>query len=48
MKDKTHWNAQNINPQNPVILGLCNEAELQKAVSKANKKKKKLEEIESK
>ncbi|MAI06284.1 MAG: cytoplasmic protein [Alphaproteobacteria bacterium TMED87] len=48
VKDKTHWNAQNINPQNPVILGLCNEAELQKAVSKANKKKKKLEEIESK
>lgn len=48
VKDKTHWNAQNITPQNPVILGLCNEEELQKAVSKANKKKKKLEEIENK
>ena len=38
VKDKTHWNSQNITPQNPVILGLCNEEELQKAVFKANKK----------
>ena len=43
IKDKTHWNTQNITPQNPVILGLCTEEELQKAVIKANKKIKAVE-----
>ena len=26
VRDKTHWNAQNIKPQNPVGLGLCSRA----------------------
>tara|TARA_B100000073_G_C23588596_1_gene515323 strand:+ start:231 stop:770 length:540 start_codon:yes stop_codon:yes gene_type:complete len=43
IKDKTHWNTQNITPQNPVILGLCTEEELQKAVIKANKRIKAIE-----
>jgi len=30
VRDRSHWNAPNINPQNPVILGLCTEAELEK------------------
>ncbi|WP_415721086.1 DUF1013 domain-containing protein [Photobacterium ganghwense] len=32
VRDKTHWNAANIKPRNPVGLGLCNEPDLEKAV----------------
>lgn len=32
VRDKTHWNAANIKPRNPVTLGLCVEADLEKAV----------------
>jgi hypothetical protein len=32
VRERSHWNAQNIKPQNPVTLGLCTEAELEKAV----------------
>ena len=32
VKDRTHWNAANIKPQNPVTLGLCTEADLEKQV----------------
>ena len=30
IRDKTHWNATNIKPRNPVGLGLCSESDLQK------------------
>ncbi|MGB0681945.1 MAG: DUF1013 domain-containing protein [Magnetovibrionaceae bacterium] len=33
VRDKTHWNAQNIKPQNPAGLGLCSEADLEKAIA---------------
>ena len=32
VREKSHWNASNIKPQNPIGLGLCGEAELEKAV----------------
>ena len=32
VRDRTHWNAANIKPQNPVTLGLCTEPDLEKAV----------------
>lgn len=32
VRDKSHWNAPNIKPRNPVTLGLCTESELEKAV----------------
>ncbi|MBK8906589.1 MAG: DUF1013 domain-containing protein [Rhodospirillales bacterium] len=35
IRDRTHWNSQNIKPQNPVSLGLCSEAELEKQVNLA-------------
>ncbi len=35
VRERTHWNAPNIKPQNPVGLGLCSEAELEKAVNLA-------------
>jgi len=31
VRDKSHWNASNIKPRNPVTLGLCTEADLEKA-----------------
>lgn len=41
IRDRTHWNVQNIKPQNPVTLGLCSEPELQKALMLAAKRAKK-------
>ena len=38
VRDRSHWNAQNIKPQNPVTLGLCTEAELEKAVAIAQRR----------
>lgn len=38
IRDRTHWNIQNIKPQNPVTLGLCNEPDLQKALALAARK----------
>lgn len=35
VREKTHWNAVNIKARNPVTLGLCTEAELEKAVALA-------------
>lgn len=32
VRERTHWNAANIKPRNPVTLGLCSEADLEKAV----------------
>ncbi len=32
VRDRSHWNATNIKPRNPVTLGLCTEADLEKAV----------------
>jgi hypothetical protein len=33
VRDRSHWNATNIKPRNPVTLGLCSEAELEKSVA---------------
>ncbi|TVR81597.1 MAG: DUF1013 domain-containing protein [Rhodospirillales bacterium] len=35
IRDRSHWNAPNIKPQNPVGLGLCSEAELEKQINLA-------------
>lgn len=35
VRDKTHWNAPNIKPQNPASLGLCSQAELEKQINLA-------------
>ncbi|MEM9583314.1 MAG: cell cycle transcriptional regulator TrcR [Pseudomonadota bacterium] len=39
IRDRTHWNIQNIQPIDPVALGLCKQSELDMAVQKANAKK---------
>ncbi|MCP5361546.1 MAG: DUF1013 domain-containing protein [Hyphomicrobiales bacterium] len=35
IRDRSHWNMQNIRPRDPVLLGLCQQTELQMAVDKA-------------
>ncbi|MSO93649.1 MAG: DUF1013 domain-containing protein [Rhodospirillales bacterium] len=35
VRDRTHWNASQIKPQNPVNLGICSSADLEKAIQLA-------------
>ena len=35
IRDRTHWNSSNIQPQDPVTLGLCGQIELDAVVRKA-------------
>jgi hypothetical protein len=37
VRDKTHWNAPNIKARNPVLLGLCSQADLDEALKKVRK-----------
>jgi len=39
IRDRTHWNIANIQPIDPVALGLCRQSELDAAVQKANRRK---------
>jgi hypothetical protein len=39
IRERTHWNISNIQPIDPVALGLCKQSELDSAVQKANAKK---------
>lgn len=39
VRDRTHWNSQNITPQDPVGLGLCSQTDLDNIVRKAAAKK---------
>ena len=34
IRERTHWNINNLTPTDPVILGLCKQVELQKALDK--------------
>ncbi|MHA6332426.1 DUF1013 domain-containing protein [Qipengyuania sp. CAU 1752] len=38
IRERTHWNIQNIQPKDPVTLGLCSQRELDSIVAKAAKK----------
>ncbi|MBV9523191.1 MAG: DUF1013 domain-containing protein [Alphaproteobacteria bacterium] len=40
VRDRTHWNSQNIKPRHPITLGLCTLADLDKALARANRGKK--------
>ena len=35
IRDRSHWNTPNIKPQNPVGLGLCSGADLEKIIAVA-------------
>lgn len=41
IRDRSHWNMANIKPQNPVTLGLCTEADLEKALVVAERRARK-------
>ncbi|MCW1382321.1 DUF1013 domain-containing protein [Novosphingobium sp. KCTC 2891] len=38
IRDRSHWNIANINPKDPVTLGLCSQRELDALVAKAAKR----------
>ena len=38
MRDRSHWNMQNVRPRDPVTLGLCMLKDLNDAVDKARRK----------
>ena len=43
VRDRTHWNATNIKPVDPVTLGLCSQIELDKVIAKSADKRRKIE-----
>lgn len=44
IRDRSHWNIQNIQPKDPVTLGLCSQRELDAIVAKAAKNRPETEE----
>lgn len=38
VRERSHWNAPNIKPRNPVLLGLCTQRELEEALALAVKR----------
>ena len=38
VRDRTHWNMQNVRPRDPVTLGLCSLKDLNDSVDKARRK----------
>ena len=38
VRNRTHWNASNIKPQNPVLLGLCKQSDLDAALKRAQRR----------
>ena len=38
VRDRSHWNASNIKPQNPILSGLCKQADLDAALKRAQRK----------
>ena len=39
IRERTHWNINNLTPTDPVMLGLCKQIELQKVLDKIPSKK---------
>ncbi len=37
VRERTHWNSPNIRPRDPVLLGLCSQADLNQAAEKARR-----------
>ncbi len=43
VRDKSHWNAGNIRPVDPVTAGLCSQIELDEVIAKASDKRRKMD-----
>ena len=39
IRDRSYWNNNNLNPRDPVLLGICTQTALNESVEKASKKK---------
>jgi hypothetical protein len=37
VRDRSHWNSPNLKPQDPVLLGLCTQTDLNRAVERARR-----------
>ena len=48
IRSRSHWNIGNIQPQDPVVLGLCSQIELDRIVLKASKRQVKISQKENK
>jgi hypothetical protein len=48
IRDKSHWNISNINPRDPVSLGLCKQYELDEVIRKAAEQQEKRQAKEAK
>ena len=48
IRSRSHWNIGNIQPQDPVVLGLCSKIELDRIVLKASKRQEKISQKENK
>tara|TARA_A200000113_G_scaffold225646_1_gene247246 strand:- start:1350 stop:1937 length:588 start_codon:yes stop_codon:yes gene_type:complete len=48
IRNRTHWNIGNIQPQDPVVLGLCSQIDLDKLVLRASKRVEREEQKENK
>lgn len=38
VRDKSHWNASNIKPRNPVLIGLCKQSDLDTQIKRADRR----------
>ena len=47
IKNREHWNIQNITPRDPVLLALCTQSSLTEAIIKAKKKQDRLRKSEN-
>ncbi len=45
VRDKTHWNSNNLKAKDPVLLGLCSQTELNQTYEIAKKKQKTIESL---
>ncbi len=48
VREKTHWNSENIKPVDPVTLGLCSQIELDEVIQKASSRRRKMDEAKAK
>ena len=48
VRERTHWNIQQLKPQDPVTLGLCSQLDLDDALDKARERERRREERERK
>jgi len=46
IRERTHWNIANIKPNNPVLMGLCSQRDLEAEIAKIRKSKQNLQPVD--